>query len=104
MFALPEDPEARVLTRVQLQWAMGATGKFLWPIPDKGLKKRLHRVRAPTLLVWGEEDRIVPPVYAAEFARRIPGARVETVDRAGHAPHLEQPETVARLVRDFLGE
>jgi pimeloyl-ACP methyl ester carboxylesterase len=104
MFALPEDPEARVLARVQLQWAMGATGKFLWPIPDKGLKKRLHRVRVPTLLVWGGDDRIVPPLYAAEFARRIAGARVETVDRAGHAPHLEQPETVARLVRDFLGE
>lgn len=102
MFALPEDPEAQVLTRVRLQWAMGATGKFLWPIPDRGLKKRIHRVQAPTLLIWGTEDRIVPPVYAAEFARRIAGARVETVDQAGHAPHLEHPEIVARLVRDFL--
>lgn len=102
MFALPEDPESQVLTRVRLQWAMGATGKFLWPIPDRGLKKRIHRVQAPTLLIWGTEDRIVPPVYAAEFARRIAGARVETVDQAGHAPHLEHPETVARLVRDFL--
>jgi pimeloyl-ACP methyl ester carboxylesterase len=102
MFAVPEDPEARVMARVGLQWAMGATGKFLWPIPDKGLKKRIHRVQAPTLLVWGKEDRIVPPVYAEEFARRIAGARVEIVEQAGHAPHLEQPETVARLIRDFL--
>ena len=76
MFAPPEDPEARVMARVGLQWAMGATGKFLWPIPDKGLKKRIHRVQAPTLVVWGKEDRIVPPVYAEEFARRIAGARV----------------------------
>jgi pimeloyl-ACP methyl ester carboxylesterase len=104
MFAPSEDPEARVMTRVQLMWAMGATGKFIWPIPDKGLKKRIHRVTAPTLLVWGKDDRLVPPVYAEEFARRLARARVETVDQAGHAPHLEQPETVARLVRDFLTE
>jgi len=104
MFAFPEDPEARVMARVGLQWAMGATGKFLWPIPDKGLKKRIHRVQVPTLLIWGKEDRIVPPVYAEEFARRIAGARVETVEQAGHAPHLERPEAVARLVRDFLSE
>jgi pimeloyl-ACP methyl ester carboxylesterase len=92
------------MARVGLQWAMGATGKFLWPIPDKGLKKRLHRVQAPTLLVWGKEDRIVPPVYAEEFARRIAGARVALVDHAGHAPHLEQPEAVGRLVRGFLSD
>ena len=102
MFGVPEDPEARVMARVGLQWAMGATGKFLWPIPDKGLKKRIHRVRAPTLVVWGKEDRIVPFVYAKEFARRIEGARVETIEQAGHAPHLERPDAVARLIREFL--
>ncbi len=104
MFAPSEDPEARIMARVRLTWAMGATGKFIWPIPDKGLKKRIHRIKAPTLLVWGKDDSLVPPVYADEFARRITGARVETVDRAGHAPHLEQPEIVAGLVRDFLSE
>ena len=93
------DPEARV----RLTWAMGATGKFIWPIPDKGLKKRIHRVAAPTLLVWGKEDRLVPPVYADEFTRRISGARVQTVDGAGHVPHLERPETVARMIGEFLG-
>jgi pimeloyl-ACP methyl ester carboxylesterase len=102
MFAAPEDPEARVMERVRLTWAMGATGKFIWPIPDKGLTKRLHRVRVPTLVVWGKEDRLVPAVYAEEFGRRIAGARVEIVDGAGHAPHLEQGETVARLLRTFL--
>jgi pimeloyl-ACP methyl ester carboxylesterase len=104
MFALPADPEAQVMARVQLTWAMGATGKFIWPIPDKGLKKRIHRITAPTLLLWGKDDRLVPPAYAEEFARLIPGARIETVAQAGHAPHQEQPEAVARLVREFLGE
>ncbi|MGH7277848.1 MAG: alpha/beta fold hydrolase [Candidatus Rokuibacteriota bacterium] len=102
IFGGADDPEAAAAARVRLLWAMGATGKFIWPIPDKGLKKRIHRVTAPTLLVWGKEDRLVPPVYADEFARRIPGARLQTVDGAGHAPHVEQPETVARMVRDFL--
>jgi pimeloyl-ACP methyl ester carboxylesterase len=91
-----------VAARVRLTWAMGATGKFIWPIPDKGLKKRIHRVKAPTLLVWGKEDRLVPPVYADEFVRRLPGARVQLVGDAGHAPHLEHPAAVAQMVGDFL--
>jgi len=88
-------------SRLRMMWTMGATGKFIWPIPDKGLKRRIHRVKAPTLLVWGKDDRFVPPVYADEFSRRLPGARLEIVDGAGHAPQLEQPDTVARLVREF---
>src|SRR5262249_39576586 len=46
MFAASEDPDAQAMARVQLVWAMGTTGKFIWPIPDKGLKKRIHRVSA----------------------------------------------------------
>jgi pimeloyl-ACP methyl ester carboxylesterase len=104
MFGTADDPEAATAARVRLTWAMGATGKFIWPIPDKGLKKRIHRVKAPTLVVWGKEDRLVPPVYADEFVRRIAGARAQTVDGAGHAPHLEHPEKVARMVADFVGQ
>jgi pimeloyl-ACP methyl ester carboxylesterase len=102
MLGPSEDPEARAMARVQLMWAMGATGKFIWPIPDKGLTKRIHRITAPTLCIWGADDRLVPPAYAHDFTSRIRGARVATVDRARHAPHLEHPETVAALVRDFL--
>src|SRR6476659_3526827 len=51
LFSMPADPEEGALARTRLTWAMGATGKFIWPIPDKGLKKRIHRVDAPTLLV-----------------------------------------------------
>jgi pimeloyl-ACP methyl ester carboxylesterase len=102
LFAVPEDPEAAALARTRLTWAMGSTGKFIWPIPDKGLRKRIHRVAASTLLVWGRDDRLVPLVYAEAFARQLGRARVEVVDGTGHAPHLEQPETVARLVQAFL--
>jgi pimeloyl-ACP methyl ester carboxylesterase len=103
LFSLPDEPEAQALARARLTWAMGATGKFIWPIPDKGLKKRIHRITAPTLLVWGAEDRLVPFAYAEAFAARLPRPRIEVVGEAGHAPHLEQPEAVARLVHAFLG-
>ena len=102
MFAVPDDPEEGALARTRLTWAMGATGKFIWPIPDKGLRKRIHRITAPTLLVWGAADRLVPRAYAQEFAGRLRDSRLEVVAGAGHAPHLEQPEATARTVGAFL--
>jgi pimeloyl-ACP methyl ester carboxylesterase len=102
LFGPTEPPEAAAAARVRLMWAMGATGKFIWPLPDKGLRRRIHRVRAPALIVWGEDDRVAPPVYAEEFAGRLPGARIERLPGCGHVPQLDQPEQVARLVRDFL--
>ena len=103
LFAVPDELEASAQARTRLTWAMGSTGKFIWPIPDKGLKKRIHRVTAPTLLVWGKDDRILPPVYSDEFTQRIPGARLQTVADAGHAPQVEQPQAVARMIGEFLG-
>jgi pimeloyl-ACP methyl ester carboxylesterase len=103
LFAIPDDPEAGALARTRLMWAMGATGKFIWPIPDKGLVKRIHRLRGiDSLLVWGADDRVVPRVYAEEFARRLAHTRTEIVEAAGHAPHLEQPAATARVVEAFL--
>jgi pimeloyl-ACP methyl ester carboxylesterase len=85
-----------------LAWAMGATGKFVWPIPDKGFARRLHRVTAPSLIVWGQEDRLISPACAHEFATRLADARVEIVPGAGHVPQLERLDVVAPLVLDFL--
>jgi len=102
LFDIPDDPEESAQARTRLIWAMGSTGKFIWPIPDKGLKKRIHRVTMPALLVWGREDRLVPLAYADLFASRLVAPRIELVDGAGHAPHLERPEAVARLVQTFL--
>lgn len=103
LFTIPDDPEESALTRTRLTWAMGSTGKFIWPIPDKGLKKRIHRIASiPTLLVWGDADRLVPRVYADEFARRLSQTRTEVIEQAGHAPHLEQAVPTARVVKSFL--
>jgi pimeloyl-ACP methyl ester carboxylesterase len=103
LFGDTDDEKDAAAARVRITWAMGCTGKFIWPIPDKGLKKRVHRVKAPTLLVWGKEDSLVPPVYADEFMKRLPGARLQVVDGAAHAPHLERPDVVARMIREFAG-
>ena len=103
LFLILDDPEEGALARTRLIWVMGSIGKFIWPIPDKGLKKRIHRIAATsTLLVWGQDDRLVPRVYAEEFARRLAQTRTEIIKDAGHAPHLEQPDGTARVVTSFL--
>jgi pimeloyl-ACP methyl ester carboxylesterase len=101
-FEVPSDAAERVDTLAQSIWAQACSGKFVWPIADRGFKNRAHRIAAPTLIVWGKADRIIAPAYAQEFAGRIAGARVELIDQAGHLPHLEQPEAVAKAVRGFL--
>jgi pimeloyl-ACP methyl ester carboxylesterase len=100
--ALPQEAEERVRAQARFLWALGCTGKFVWPIPDRGLHKRLHRITAPTLVVWGREDRLAPAIYATEFGRRIRGARVEIVADAGHELQLERPDVVTPLVLGFL--
>jgi pimeloyl-ACP methyl ester carboxylesterase len=102
-FALPADAAVRAEAQASLIWAQAATGKFLWPIPDRGLKKRIHRIAAPTLILWGTADSIIPPAYAAEFAARIKGARTALLDGAGHLPHLDRPDEAVRHIAAFLG-
>ena len=102
MFTPPEDPDAAVAAIVGLTWAIGCTSKFVWPIPDKGLAKRIHRIVAPTLVIWGKQDALVSVAYAAEFGRLIADSRVEILDECGHIPQLEQPEQTMSLVSEFL--
>ena len=83
--------------------AMSTTAKYLWPIPNKGLNKRIHRVSQPVLLVWGDSDGITPPELAGDYAALLPGARIEHVVDAAHMVPAEQPERVAELVSGFLG-
>jgi pimeloyl-ACP methyl ester carboxylesterase len=102
-FGTPDDAAERIDVLAQSVWSQACTGKFVWPVPDRGFKGRAHRIAAPTLIVWGKADRIIVPAYAQEFAARIAGARVALIDRAGHLPQLEQPDAVAKAVLGFLG-
>jgi pimeloyl-ACP methyl ester carboxylesterase len=102
MFTPPEDPEQAIAMQAGMVWGMGCTGKFVWPIPDRGLRRRLHRISAPTLIVWGEKDRVVPVGYAAEFGRLIAESQVEIIPDAGHIPQVEQTERTLAVVHEFL--
>ena len=101
---LPDDPDAVADIVANLTWALGCTAKFVWPIPDNGLDRRLHRISAPTLIVWGEQDRLAPAGYAEEFAGRIRGSQVLLVPECGHIPQVERPDVLIPRVRDFLAE
>jgi pimeloyl-ACP methyl ester carboxylesterase len=103
MLTPPEDPDAAIAMQSGVVWAIGCTGKFVWPIPERGLHKRLHRISAPTLIVWGEDDNLNPVSYAAEFASKIPGSRLETIADCGHIPQVEKSDETLALVREFLG-
>jgi pimeloyl-ACP methyl ester carboxylesterase len=99
---LPQDPEALGEALIAISWAMGVSTKFWWPIPDRGLDKRIHRITAPTLVVWGAQDGIISPDYAADFARLIADARAEVLPNAAHVPQLERFDVVPDMVREFL--
>jgi pimeloyl-ACP methyl ester carboxylesterase len=101
--AMPTEPEAFVKALAARVWTLGCTGAFVWPIPDRGLRKRLHRVEAPTKIIWGRDDKLVSSAYAAEFQQLIPGSEVSIVDDCGHIPQVEKRAETYQIVTGFLG-
>jgi pimeloyl-ACP methyl ester carboxylesterase len=97
------DTDALIAFFVTNAKRLGTAGKMLFPIPNRRLSKRLYRLKAETLLVWGESDRMIPPVYAARWQELIPNAELVTVGEAGHMLTIEQPDAVASAVEKFLG-
>jgi pimeloyl-ACP methyl ester carboxylesterase len=98
----PEDKEAIAKANLERQMSLAATSKFVWPIWDKGLKRRIHRIKAPTLIIWGEKDGLIPPIYGETFKKLIPGSRLEVIADTAHVPMTERPEKFVRLVSGFL--
>lgn len=79
---------------------LGMAGRLLFPIPERGLSERLYRVKAKTILVWGDSDKVVSPIYAHEFKRLIKGAQLVSIPEAGHMVLSEKTrETVAAIQR-----
>jgi pimeloyl-ACP methyl ester carboxylesterase len=78
--------------------------RFCWEpfMHNPMLKRRLHRIKVPTRLIWGEHDGIVAPAYGKAYAEAIPGATLKVVPGAGHYPQLEQPEAFMAALREFL--
>ncbi|MGQ0482388.1 MAG: alpha/beta fold hydrolase [Pseudonocardia sp.] len=102
MLAMPDDPDVAAAATAALVWSLGATGKFMFPVPDRGLRRRLHRLNAPVLLLWGRQDRLVPAGYAEEWARELPDAQIVLVDDCGHVPQVEQLEQTITALEKFL--
>jgi pimeloyl-ACP methyl ester carboxylesterase len=94
------DPKFLQAFLVQNARQLGAAGKILFPIPERGLASRLYRIKAKTMLIWGEGDKLIPPVYAKAFQRGIPGSEVVVIRQAGHVAPFEKPaEVIGAIAR-----
>ena len=84
---------------IEMTRASEAAARAFWPLGNTRLEKRLGLIAAPTLILWGDRDGLLPPSYAGRFARGITGStRVEAVANAGHLAYLDQPDAVAKAV------
>jgi len=81
------------------------TAKLAWQPRnhDPHLRKWLHRIKVPTLLIWGDHDRVFPQDYAFAFERLIPGAKAVIVADCGHLPHVEKGDAFAAELEAFIG-
>lgn len=77
---------------------LGMAGRILFPIPERGLSQRLYRIKARTVVVWGDSDKLIPPVYAHAFKKGIKGAELVSIPEAGHMVIVEKTQAVADAV------
>jgi len=91
--------EDQVLSAYQ---SMTALARLVWDRPyDPKLPARLHRVRCPTLLLWGAQDRLVPPSYAEAYRKHLPQAELKLIRDCGHLPMFEQEAEFVEAVAQF---
>jgi pimeloyl-ACP methyl ester carboxylesterase len=82
-----------------------AAARAFWPLGNTRLEKRLPLITAPTLLIWGEQDRVMPRSYAGRFARAIAGrSEIMTIAGAGHLAELDKPDEVAAAILRWTKE
>jgi pimeloyl-ACP methyl ester carboxylesterase len=88
--------------RLGMYRAMTTTALLAWnPWVDPKLQRRLSRVRCPSLVLWAERDRLIPPVYGEAFRDAIPGARLQVLPECGHMAPIERPDEVAAAIAEF---
>ena len=91
------EPELEIIARNR-----EAEARFCWSpyMHNPRLNARLYRANVPTLVLWGESDTFAPAAYGQQLAKALPNASFETIGKAGHFPHIEQPdELVSRIER-----
>jgi pimeloyl-ACP methyl ester carboxylesterase len=94
-------PEEVILPQFK---AMEALAKVAWNpyFHNPKLERRLNRITAATLVIWGRQDRLIPLAHGERYAARIPGAHLAVIDHCGHFPALEQPDALYQLLTEFL--
>lgn len=96
------DEDALRQFAIDMTRELGTAGKLLFPIPNRRLSKRLYRVTTPTLIVWAEDDRLMPAAqYAARWQSLLPAAQRVTIPDAGHMLPYEQPTVLAEAIVKF---
>lgn len=91
-------------TAVMLARNHESFGLFGWSptLHSRQMHHRLHRIKIPTQLVWGAQDRIVSVDYGRKWQQAIPGAQMVVIEDAGHYPHIEQPAQFVGALEHFV--
>lgn len=107
-------PIARSVGHSPRRWGLLVRDAFrigpmrLWQVGSdllaSDISDTLHQVRAPTLVVWGADDRLLPPTLGSVFSAEIPDAQLVVLHRCGHVPMLEAPGEFQSALRRFLDD
>jgi pimeloyl-ACP methyl ester carboxylesterase len=102
--AMPAEPDIDFILAVNRD--MAALARYAWApfLNDPKLERRLHRIAAPTLVLWADEDRVLAVEHGRRYAERIPNATLRVIEDCGHAMYYERPEAFAEAVIEFLEE
>ena len=84
--------------------AREATARVGWNpyLCNPKLRERLYRITVPTLIIWGESDRLVPPAHGKAYQEGIAGSKLVILEKCGHAPPFEKPQETAKLLAEFF--
>ncbi len=95
----PNEEEAELVLKNRFMAAkLGWEPRWFNP----ALERWLHRLQVPTLVLWGENDKLLPSRYAALWGERVPDARIELIPQCGHLPHIEKADLAARKIGEFI--
>jgi pimeloyl-ACP methyl ester carboxylesterase len=99
---VPDVPSPEVLENILK--AREATARVGWNpyLCNPKLRERLYRITVPTLIIWGESDRLVPPAHGKAYQEGIAGAKLVILEKCGHAPPFEKPEETAKILSEFF--
>jgi pimeloyl-ACP methyl ester carboxylesterase len=98
---VPSEEQTDIILKNEL-----TTADLAWQprLHDPQLRKWLHRIDLPTLIVWGDSDKVFPIPYGEEYRRLIKGSRLEVLRACGHLPHVEQADAFVTVFNRFAAE